>query len=107
MDYRKSSGQKDQNPHQVPILWTIKKRNRDMVLLLVRFEHQRNWRNNDGWGPLLFASQHDDDEVIVKLLIDAGADLDSRDIQGWRPLSLAAVSGHERNVELIVGIILS
>ena len=103
MDHRKSSGQKDQNSHQVPILWAIKKGNRDMVSLLVRFEDQRNWRNNDGWTPLLLASQHED-EVIVKLLIDAGADLDSRDVRGWTPLSLAAASGHERIVELILGI---
>ena len=34
-------------------------------------------------------------EVVVKLLLEKGAELDSKDIRGRTPLSWAAVNGHE------------
>jgi ankyrin repeat protein len=34
-------------------------------------------------------------EAVVKLLLEKGAELDSKDIGGRTPLSWAAVNGHE------------
>jgi ankyrin repeat protein len=41
-------------------------------------------------------------EAVVKLLVEKGADLESKDRFGRIPLSLAAMNGHEAVVKLLV-----
>jgi len=40
---------------------------------------------------------------VVKLLLDAGADVDSKDEDGHTPFSLAKSRGHKGVMELLLG----
>ena len=44
----------------------------------------------------------DGDIERAKSLIDAGADVNARDIDGWTPLMYAALNGHTEIVELLI-----
>jgi ankyrin repeat protein len=41
-------------------------------------------------------------EAVVQLLLEAGADIDGKDISGQRTLHLAAMNGHETVVRLLL-----
>jgi ankyrin repeat protein/uncharacterized RDD family membrane protein YckC len=60
-----------------------------------------NLVRDDGWTPLLFASQHDCVEVVDRLLV-AGADPTLPDDRGVTPLYRAAYEGHEEVARLLV-----
>ena len=53
-----------------------------------------------GWMPLSNAAQYGWEE-IVKLLIDAKADVNHMDNDGWSPLRKASLNGHTNIVELL------
>jgi hypothetical protein len=52
-----------------------------------------------GWTLLSYAARYGH-EAVVKLLLEKGVDLDSKDISGRTPLSHAARYGHEAVVKL-------
>jgi hypothetical protein len=60
-----------------------------------------NYRGAEGWTALLFAAVRGHDE-IVRLLIEAGADVDAQNLDGATPLMAAAVSGERGIVEMLV-----
>ncbi len=41
-------------------------------------------------------------KAVVKLLLEKGAELESKDKRGWTPLSWAAKKGHEAVVKLLL-----
>ena len=55
----------------------------------------------NGWTPLSQAAWGGH-EAVVKLLLEKGANLESKDQNGWTPLSLAAEKGHEAVVKLLL-----
>ena len=60
--------------------------------------------SKDGYGrtPLWWAAENGH-EMVVKLLVEKGADVNSKDDRdGWTPLWRAAENGHEAVVELLV-----
>ncbi|KAH6983913.1 hypothetical protein EDB80DRAFT_625396 [Ilyonectria destructans] len=57
--------------------------------------------HEDGRTPLSWAAQ-EGHEAVIKLLLENGADLESKDNSGWTPLSLAAQEEHEAVVKLLV-----
>jgi ankyrin repeat protein len=59
------------------------------------------YRDTHGWTPLSLAASYGH-EAIVKLLLEAKADIESRDTEyGRTPLSWAAEYGHEAIVKLL------
>ena len=57
--------------------------------------------DSDGPGPLCAAADAGQIDV-ARLLLDAGADMEAKDLWGWRPLHLAARKGHSDVVRLLL-----
>jgi ankyrin repeat protein len=53
------------------------------------------------WTPLLYAAENGH-EAVVKLLLEQGAELETKDLDGRTPLSRAVENGHEAVVKLLV-----
>jgi ankyrin repeat protein len=58
-------------------------------------------KDDDGWTPLFFGASSGH-EAIVQLLLQKGADLESKDETGGTPLFQAAENGHEAVVKLLL-----
>ena len=58
-------------------------------------------RKYNGWTPLPWAAEGGH-EAVVKLLLEKGAELETKDNDGWTPLSWAAEKGHEAVVKLLL-----
>ena len=43
------------------------------------------------WTPLMFAARYNSNPEVVALLLQAGADINEKDKDGWTPLMFAAV----------------
>ena len=61
-----------------------------------------SWFDAGGFTPLLFAARHGDIESL-RALRAAGADVDDRSADGNSALAVAAMSGHERLAEFLLG----
>jgi ankyrin repeat protein len=76
---------------------------REAVTALVKIGHDPGSRDGYGRTPLSWAAEKGH-EAVVRLLVEKGADLESRDsYDGRTPLSWAAEKGHEAVVKLLLG----
>ena len=74
----------------------------EMAGLLVKYGgnvHAR--RDKWSWTPLHVAVQREA-VATVEVLIESGADINSRDMDGWTPLHVAAEQGHFETVKLLL-----
>ena len=53
------------------------------------------------WTPLHFATRHQGEEV-VKMLLEAGANVNAEDDTKWTPLMLASYAGQPDNLKLLL-----
>jgi ankyrin repeat protein len=84
-----------------PLLMACWQQNRNGVLTLLRLGAEPNYRDwMDGYTALMLASSTFDAEII-KMMVEAGADLNARDIYGRTPLHYALSSGAE-NVRALI-----
>lgn len=75
----------------------------DIIILLLNYEADVNLRSLNGWTALLFAVAYDqcDQCQAVICLIDAGANLDAQDDEGYTGLMIASNFNLESIVELL------
>jgi len=67
--------------------------------LVTQFDGHMRW--HEDWEPLPWAAETGN-ELVVRLLLERGADLDLRDREGQAPLSLAVEKGHKTVVKLLL-----
>jgi ankyrin repeat protein len=84
------------NPGSTPPLHVVfddvRERDHDALLAAVRADPRVvGWRDSLGYTPLHWAAAVDD-AAAVRLLLDAGADPNARDLRGRTPLHIAAMS---------------
>ncbi|RMZ87413.1 hypothetical protein DV736_g5365, partial [Chaetothyriales sp. CBS 134916] len=75
----------------------------DILLTLFCASNEINIESisNDGQTPLLWVAANGH-EAVVKLLLEKGAELETKDIWGRTPLSRGAANGHEAVVKLLL-----
>ena len=73
-----------------------------VIMALLKNRHNPDVKDTYGRSPLSWAAGNGH-EAVVKLLLEKGAELESRDKGwGWTPLSRAAADGHEAVVQLLL-----
>ena len=73
------------------LIKTAQMRCADKIQALVEAGANCNATDKDGWTPLHYAAERDDEECIVALLA-AGADLSIKDNEGHTPFHLAVIN---------------
>jgi ankyrin repeat protein len=72
------------------------------MIALLENGHDPNFKDTNGRTPLSWAAENGH-EAVVKLLLEKGAELESKDNEhGRTPLSWAAENGHEAVVKLLL-----
>ncbi len=61
-------------------------------------------RNNHGYTPLHVVASHDTKGSSVKLLAEAGADINAKDNAGYTPLMLAAINNRINSVMMLISL---
>ena len=89
MKYIKTYEAKYNELDDILIVSIIDRRNKAAIDLINDPKINVNYRDSDGYTPLLVAAIRNNDEV-VKLLIDKGADINVLDHRGQTPLMIAA-----------------
>ncbi|OCK78779.1 purine and uridine phosphorylase, partial [Lepidopterella palustris CBS 459.81] len=75
---------------------------RDTVMALFKKRHDPDVKDTDGRTPLWWAARNGH-EAVVKLLLEKGAEVESKDsLYGQTPLWWAAENGHEAVVKLLL-----
>ena len=78
---------------------------REVMIALLKNGHDPNFKDTNGQTPLSWAAENGH-EAVVKLLLEKGAELESKDSKdasnGWTPLSWAAYNGHEAVAKLLL-----
>ena len=59
-------------------------------------------RTHGGHSGSIHVSARDGDLAGVQALLDIGADVNAKDVEGWTPLHYSARNGHEEIVELLI-----
>jgi ankyrin repeat protein len=78
--------------NSTPLSYAVSSAIPDMVQLLIRHGANVNAVNNRGDSPLHYAARHKDDLRTVKMLVNAGALVDSRNSLGNTPFAGAAIT---------------
>ncbi len=73
-----------------------------LVKLLLETNEMEEYLKDDSYCTSLLSAASFGHEQIVQLLVEQGAQVDSKDIQGRTPLFLAATNGHEAVVRLLL-----
>ena len=60
------------------------------------------FKNKRGFTPLHFTCHHQDNHEVVRLMIKAGADVESRDAYGQSPLGIAARQDHAKCTKVLL-----
>lgn len=82
-----------------PLIAAVKKRNRDVEMILLQYKANVNWKDQNNYTALMYAAERGNKE-IVQLLIDYGAD-SSVQSGGASVLSLAKESGNPEVIYII------
>uniref|UniRef100_A0A8C5QEK4 Protein phosphatase 1 regulatory subunit 16A n=1 Tax=Leptobrachium leishanense TaxID=445787 RepID=A0A8C5QEK4_9ANUR len=101
---KKPGGAKERHvafPQNVTLLEATARNDVEEVRQLLQNRFSPNLYNEDGLTAL-HQCCIDDFEEIVKLLLDAGADVNASDSELWTPLHAAATCGHLHLVELLI-----
>ncbi len=69
------------------------------VKRLIREGAVVNCETNSGWTPLHFAAAYNANEWIFRVLLDNGANIHKRNIDGETPVALARVLGNKRAIK--------
>jgi ankyrin repeat protein len=76
-----------------------------VIMTLLKNRHNPDVKDTNGQTPLSWAAENGH-EAVVKLLLEKGAELESKDIfgrtRGRTPLSLAAEKGHKSVMKLLL-----
>ncbi|RYP71044.1 hypothetical protein DL769_004757 [Monosporascus sp. CRB-8-3] len=72
-----------------------------LAFFLASAKLDTSWTDSSG-QPLLSWAARNGHEAVVRLLLEKGAELESRDKNGWTPLSWAAENGHETVIRLLL-----
>jgi len=75
--------------------------NYDTVAYLLDSGADENYKNSDGWTPLMYASRNGYAE-IAKLLLERGADVNITNKVGCTSLIFASMKSHKRTVEILL-----
>jgi len=64
-----------------------------------------NWKNPESLGQTpIWVAAHSGDTDIVKILGEAGGDVNLKDQEGWFPIHAAASEGHVDTVEALIDL---
>lgn len=99
----KLSGDVDSKPNANQAVFLAAKQGHEAVLqVLLACGVDINGKDFDGWTPLTQAAASGD-EVMAKLLLEKGADIEATDTEyGWTPLSWALIKGKEAVLKLLL-----
>jgi ankyrin repeat protein len=75
-------------------LYAEEKGHESMVRLLLKKGAEPDFKDTDGWTPLLYEAENRH-EVVMRLLLEKDAEPDSKDTNGRTPISYAAWGDHE------------
>ncbi|KAA8564877.1 hypothetical protein EYC84_010647 [Monilinia fructicola] len=92
---------------RTPLSWAITSRDEFMIMALLRMDADMELKDRDGYTTLNFAICDGGCESlpIIKSLLNHGADIESRTIQGGTPSSLAIAKGRVKDsVMLLLGM---
>jgi ankyrin repeat protein len=82
-------------------MWAVEGGKVNVVTILLEYNVDINIENNDGMTALHWAAQKGD-LVVLKLLVEKGAKVDSTDKNGNTPLDLAEIYEHKEIMEYLI-----
>lgn len=91
----------DPQPISRDLFDAVKKEDWGKARTLIAARRGLNYRDKDNKTPLLLVSSHGSDE-LVRLCIEAGADVKAADKDGWTPLMTAVACGHLNSVNQLL-----
>ena len=85
------------------LIEAIKKDDERMVLNIVdKNEDVVNMLTKEGATPLMFATARNEKSNIMKILIEAGADIERKSKNSVTALMIAVLYGNQKNVDMLV-----
>jgi ankyrin repeat protein len=78
------------------------KPNLNLVSDLIVLGANVDWQDEYGRTALHYCGQYDHLEIIAKMLIDAGADVNIQHSRGWTPLHIFTFYNHSRIVRMLL-----
>ncbi|MDH4457977.1 MAG: ankyrin repeat domain-containing protein [Nevskia sp.] len=96
----------DVNAHdtldQTPLIAAVSQNSVEAVSEVLRRGAKLDIVDKAGWSPLHFATYFSDQTAVMKLLLDAGANVNAQNDRGITALYFAAATGHEAQVKLLL-----
>ena len=83
---------KPDNSLRTPLHWSAVAKTHECALLLLQYDAKVDVKDDLGRTTLsrVASNNHEDDTLFVETLVNFGADVDTEDEEGWRPLHWAA-----------------